>query len=148
MSKVTALFHIVFCTHLRRYTLPLDLREDVYRFIWNVVKQNNSRLVRIGGFSNHIHLLVDLHPGTRLTDLVRDIKAFTSKWLKRDSRFNQFEGWAKEYFAESVSVSSKDSVIGYINNQLEHHKVKDFDEELREIFKGANLPFDDRDLMA
>ncbi len=36
-----------------------------------------SAVTAINGIENHIHLLINLHPSVRLSDLVRDIKLST-----------------------------------------------------------------------
>ena len=146
MSKVTALYHIVFCTKRREPTIPLELKDDLYRVIWSIIKTSNSKLLRIGGISNHVHMLIDLHPTVTLSDLMRTIKANTSNWMKSDSRFNRFHGWAAEYFASTISPQSKDRVIKYIMTQEEHHLRKPFDQELNEIFTAALLQIHPNDL--
>ena len=139
MSKVTALYHIVFCTKRRQQTIPLPLKNDLYRFIWSIVNKSNSKLLRIGGISNHVHMLIDLHPMVNLSDLMRTIKANTSNWMKSDPRFSLFQGWASEYFASTIAPESKDRVIKYIMTQEEHHLRKPFDQELTEIIENASL---------
>lgn len=146
MSKVTALYHIVFCTKRREMTLPEELRDDVYRFIWNEIKKRHCKLLRIGGIANHIHLLVDLHPDESLSDLVKNIKANSSGWLRRDKRFANFDGWAKEYFAASVSPTARMAVIKYIMQQPEHHSHTALTGELQAIYAESGLVYDDRDM--
>ena len=70
MSKVVAYYHIVFCTKRREMTIPLQYKEDVYRFIWKIVSENKSKLIRIGGIQNHIHIFLDLHPTVALANIV------------------------------------------------------------------------------
>ncbi|MDE5749609.1 MAG: transposase [Duncaniella sp.] len=65
----------MFTTKNRISSLPLPLLDDVYRFIWNLLKENNCNLLRIGGISNHIHLLIDLHPSVSLATLINEIKS-------------------------------------------------------------------------
>ena len=47
MSKYTAYYHIVFCTKERKMTIPLELKEDIYRVIWKILTDNNCKLLRI-----------------------------------------------------------------------------------------------------
>lgn len=92
-------------------------------------------------------MLLDLHPDENLSALIRNIKANSSGWMHRDSRFVRFEGWAREYFAVSVSPIARNSVISYINSQPEHHKVHDFHKELKELYALAGLSYNDKDMM-
>lgn len=147
MSKIIALFHVVFCTRCRRMTIPLEYREDLYRFIWKECSDKfNSRLLRIGGIQNHVHMFVNLHPSIALADFIKNIKAHSSGWMARDSRFRDFDGWAKGYFAESVSARNKQGVIEYIINQESHHLSHDLDIELQSLHDMAGLELDNQDM--
>lgn len=74
MSRVNAIFHIVINTHNRQMTIRNDHREDLYRYIWKIIKNNDCVLYRINGLPNHLHILLDLKPTLALSDLVRQIK--------------------------------------------------------------------------
>ncbi|MDE6286511.1 MAG: IS200/IS605 family transposase [Muribaculaceae bacterium] len=139
MSKVTALYHIVFATKNRALSIPMELREELYRFIWHEIKTTGSTLYRIGGVSDHVHMLVNLHPSTSLADLMRDVKSHAAQWMKADARFTRFDGWAKEYYACSVSPQHKDAVIAYIISQPQHHAKINFANELNRMFEEAGL---------
>lgn len=146
MSKITAYFHIVFGTKKRKRTIPKEHREDLYRFIWSVISGLDCELVRIGGVSDHIHMLVNLNSSISLSELVRRIKAGSSGWMSSDSRFSLFEGWAAGYFASSVSPEHKEAVINYIRNQEEHHRFHTIEEELKSFCDWMGISFDERDL--
>ncbi len=127
-------------------TMPLPLLEDVFRFIWKETTDTKSRLVRIGGIQNHIHLLVDLHPTVALSDFVRTIKAHSSAWMRSDERFTHFNGWAKEYFAASASEKEAPAIINYIRGQREHHLGTDFVSELKQLCGDSGQTYDERDM--
>ncbi len=105
------------------------------------------RLIRIGGIENHIHMLIELHPDQKLTTLVRNVKANSSGWLRRDMRFVDFDGWATGYFAITVSPSGQQGVVDYISNQVEHHKGKSFKDELVRFHNVVGIEYDERDMM-
>lgn len=146
MSKVIAYYHIVFCTKNREMTIPLQLKEDLYRFIWKIITDKNCKLLRIGGIQNNIHILLDLHPNIALATLVQSIKGVSSGWLRQDGRITVFDGWAAGYFASSVSPEGKGSVIEYIKNQEEHHMDQGFDEELKGMHLASFMDYDERDM--
>ncbi|MCM1336627.1 MAG: IS200/IS605 family transposase [Candidatus Amulumruptor caecigallinarius] len=146
MSKVKALYHIVFCTKARKKTLSMDYLEDLHCFITKIIKDKGARLLRIGGVENHIHILIDLHPSLALSDLVRDMKSLSSLWLKADPRFPYFEGWGTEYYACAVSPAHQDAVVNYIMTQREHHCGIPFDDELIRLHSTAGIAYDDRNM--
>jgi REP element-mobilizing transposase RayT len=73
------LYHIVFCTYRRENTLPEEHHEELYRYIWGIIKKRNSVLYRMNGTENHIHILSDLHPGIALSDYIKEIKTATNR---------------------------------------------------------------------
>lgn len=146
MSKVKALYHVVFCTKHRQHSINPLHKEDLYRFIWKEITENKSRLLRVGGVENHVHMLIDLHPSVALSDLIQKIKSHSSIWMKTSGKYPKFLGWASEYYGCTISPEQQNVVIEYIKNQVAHHKGVDFDSELRNIHTYANLMYDERNL--
>ena len=146
MSKVTAYYHIVFCTKRREMTIPLQYKEDLFRYIWKIISTANCKLLRIGGIQNHVHILLGLHPKVALSTLMQSIKSLSSGWMVADERFKTFDRWAEGYFACSVSPKDKVGVIEYIKCQEMHHLVCDLDEEVKELYKAADIEYDERDM--
>ena len=113
-------YHIVFGTKSHTQTLPDEHCEELYKYIWGIIKNKNCKLYRINGCKEHLHLLTGLHPTLALANFVKDIKIASSVWLKQNSNFINFDGWAEGYGAFTVSHSDRDSVIKYIMSQKEH----------------------------
>ncbi len=144
MSAVTAIYHIVINTHRREMTLPLSSCDQLYRYIARVVQNSQSTLLAINGIENHIHLLVNLHPSVRLSDLVRDIKLSTSQWMKQNpDYFPQFRGWGKEYGAFTYALRDKEMVANYIKNQRAHHQRETFEDEYRKHLLNAGIEWNE-----
>ena len=133
MSKVSALFHIVFTTKDRKNTLVNRNVEELYRYLWNRLKYKGCYLYRIGGIENHVHLLVDVSPTISLSALVNDLKANSSAWLKASGSFPAFESWSRGYYAGSISFKDRDSVIEYIKSQRIHHLGQSCEVELESL---------------
>jgi REP element-mobilizing transposase RayT len=127
------LYHIVFRTKGSLKTLHLENSEELYKYIWGIVKGKNGVLYRINGMEDHIHILSDLHPTIALSDYLRDMKTASSIWLKESGKFPQFNGWADGYAAFTYAYRDKETIINYIKNQREHHKTISFEEELRKL---------------
>ena len=144
MSAVTAIYHIVINTHGREMTLPLTSCDRLYHYIGSVVTNSQSTLYAINGIENHIHLLINLHPSVRLSDLIRDIKLSTSQWIKQNKDvFPQFAGWGKEYGAFTYALRDKEMVENYIKRQREHHQRESFENEYRKHLTNAGIEWND-----
>jgi REP element-mobilizing transposase RayT len=138
------LYHIVFRTKNSRKTLSLEHNDKLYAYIMGIIKKKNCHLYRINGMQEHIHILSDLHPSMALADLMREIKTSSSVWLKQQSDFKKFEGWADGYAALTKSYHDKIRVLKYIKNQQDHHKTESFSNELRRLIEEEGIDIDER----
>ena len=129
------LYHIVFRTKYNIQAINQAHCEELYRYIWGVIKNKNSKLFQINGVEDHIHILSDLHPSIALADFIKDIKVSSSKWLKSNEKFPRFKGWAKGYCALTYSYKEKLYLSNYIKNQQNHHKRESFQDEINRLFK-------------
>lgn len=145
MSYVSLMYHIIIRTKASQPTLSLAHSDELYRYIWGIVKNKNCILHRINGVEDHIHLLVSVHPTIALSDFMRELKAETSKMLKKTTGFENFSGWGEGYAALTYSQKEKDIIIEYIKNQREHHKRSPFREEYELFLKEMGLALDERD---
>ena len=145
MSRVHSFHHIVFATARRQPSLNAKNREALFRFIWSELKNRKCTLIRVNGMSDHIHMLIDLHPSVALADLVRELKSKSSFWLKRCGMFPKFDSWNPEYFAESKGIAEIETVKNYIINQQEHHRARNFLEEIRSLHENAGLEWRSQD---
>lgn len=139
MSKTRSYHHIVFSPKFRRKVIALDRKERLYAYITKVIQNKKSTLVKINGMEDHIHILLDLHPTVALADMVKTIKQSSSKRLSETNYLPLFEGWASEYYACSVSPSHVEAVKGYIAGQQEHHKSKDYVNEVEDFVTKMGL---------
>ncbi len=138
--------HIVFSTQNRYPFLKTSaLRVRTYDYIASICRAQNCHAVIIGGTEDHIHLLVQLHKNMALSDFVEEIKKSCSKWIKTlgDHELKKFY-WQRGYAAFSVSQSQVERVKQYIQNQEEHHKKKNFQDELRKFLNQHGVNYDER----
>ena len=84
----------------------------------------------INGVEDHLHCLIKLPPLISLSKLVNDIKGESSHWVNKNNFLDIPFGWQDGYGAFSVSPQNIDFVRNYIKNQEEHHKDKNFDDEM------------------
>lgn len=145
MSTYTQiLYHIVFATKKRNPALRADRRQDLFRYIWGIIKNKKSHLYRLNGVEDHLHILTSLHPSVCLADFVKDMKVASSVWINRERVFPEFTRWQEGYGAFTLSLQEKDRVIEYIKGQEEHHNSLSYLDELRGLLKEAGVEFDER----
>ncbi|AZA86138.1 IS200/IS605 family transposase [Chryseobacterium shandongense] len=137
-------YQIVFSTKHRKPVLNIEHEDELYKYIWGIVKNKNCKLYRINGMPDHIHLFIDLHPSVSLSSLVKDIKVSTNLWIKQSGLFPDFEEWQSGYGAFTYSEREKDMIINYIKNQKEHHKTESFEDEYKNLLKFHGVEFDEK----
>ena len=145
MSKTQEYAHLVFGTKRREATINPEHRRDLYKFLYYLLKENGCYVYRINGMTDHVHILYDKSPTIATSDLVCIIKGTSSRWMKQSGLFPRFKGWAKEYFSASKGRSQLEGVISYIANQENHHRDKNFYEELREMYVEEGFEWNDND---
>lgn len=138
------LYHIVFCTKDRKQVLSENIRENLFRYIWGIVKSKGCVLYRINGMEDHIHLLSDLNPTLALSDYIRDIKRASSSWMKEQDVYCGFDGWADGYGAFTYAYRDKEMIMNYIRNQQIHHKKYSFIEEYKALLEEHHVVIDER----
>jgi REP element-mobilizing transposase RayT len=137
-------YHIVFSTKERQPVLRAERREDLFRYIWGILRNRESHSYRINGTDDHVHILSSLHPSVSLADLVRDVKAGSSLWIKKENVFRMFSHRQDGYAAFTHSKREIDGLIEYIKRQEEHHRRTTFVEEYRKLLEEAGIEFEER----
>jgi len=145
MSTYTQiLYQIVFSTKNREQTLVKLHREELYKYIWSILKNKQCHLYQINGVEDHLHILIHLHPSVSLASLIKDIKLSTGEFIKEQKLFPLFDGWQEGYGAFTYSFSQKNILIAYIKNQEEHHKNMSFWEEYVQLLREHSIAFEEK----
>ena len=138
------LYQIVFAPKNHEHTLVSGNRQELYKYIGGILNNKKCHLYRIGGISDHIHIVTHLHPSIALASLVKDIKVASSEYIKRDRLFPGFSGWQDGYGAFTYNIGEKNKLIEYVKNQEEHHKTKSFREEFIELLNEHGIIFNEK----
>jgi len=138
-TYATNLVHCVFSTKGRADTIPTELREHLYAYLFGIGKNLRIEILAMGGTANHIHLLIAVPAKRPLSEVVRDLKANSSRWMSgAGTRFS----WQEGFGAFSVSPSQTAVVKEYIRSQVEHHKKRNFEEEFVLLLKKSGIRYD------
>jgi putative transposase len=97
--------HVIFAVKRRESLITPKLRENLYAYITGITKKKDQKLISINGMPDHIHLLIGFKPDCNLSELIRDIKANSSKWINQnDFLKNKFE-WQSGFGAFTIGHS-------------------------------------------
>ena len=133
--------HIVFAVKRRQNLIPKQHKEALHQYITRIITNKKQTVIRINSMPDHIHILIGMTPDIALSDLVRDIKANSSKFINKNGWVvGRFE-WQAGFAAFSYSHSQLDTVVSYIKNQEKHHARLTFREEYLTFLKRFNVPY-------
>lgn len=135
---------IVFAVKGRQNLISKENREELHKFITGIVSNRGQKLFAVFAMPDHVHILVSIGPIIALSDLVRDIKAGSSKFINDKKWMNEKFSWQEGYGAFSYSKSGVDSVVKYILNQEEHHKIKSFKNEYLDFLEKFQIDYDSK----
>lgn len=133
--------HIVFAVKGRANLVSKQWKEKLYQYITGIISNKNQKLMVINGMPDHLHILVGLKPDCNFSDLVRDIKSNSSKWINEEQFVKGKFEWQTGFGAFSVSQSQVKIVVNYILNQEEHHKKKTFKDEYIEFLNAYQIDY-------
>ncbi len=130
---------VVFAVKGRENLIGKAWKEDLHKYIAGIIKGKEQKSIIVSGMPDHIHAFIGLKPSMSISDLVRDIKNNSSKWINDNRLIKGKFQWQEGYGAFSYSHSQIENVYNYILNQEEHHKIKTFREEYVEFLKKFEI---------
>ena len=134
-------FHIVFGMQGRVALIRPEFRTELYAYIGALIKEKGGVPIIVNGVSDHIHILLELPPSVSISDVMRFVKANSSRWMKE--RFGLPFAWQKGFGAFSVSRSVVPAVSRYILEQEKHHLSRDFQSEFKLLLEKNGVGFDE-----
>ena len=130
MSWVRIWVHVVFTTQRREPSLSSEIRRLLVEHIKQNCRAKGIFLDSLGGWVDHLHLLISLGREQDIAKVMMLIKGESAHWLNEQKLLRGKFKWQDDYFAISVAESQLDKVRAYIARQEEHHKATPFDKEL------------------
>src|SRR3989454_3407605 len=134
----------VFAVSERQSLIQPDFKEELYKYITGIVKNQGQKLISINGMSDHVHILIGLRPAMVLADLVREIKADSTNFINKNKWVRGRFNWQEGYGAFSYGHSQLDTIIRYIQNQERHHRRRSFKDEYLAWLKKYEIAFEER----
>lgn len=135
--------HLIWGTKNHELVILPSWRERLHAYLGGCIRALDAVPEAVGGVGDHVHLLVSLSPTHRLSDFVRDVKRQSSEWVHKEIGDKTFH-WQEGYGAFSVSKSTVEDVLKYIQGQEEHHRTRTFREEYVAFLVKHGVEYDER----
>jgi REP element-mobilizing transposase RayT len=136
--------HVVFAVEGRQNLIKPEHNNELQKYITGIVSAQKQKLIAVNNMPDHLHLLAGLRPDSSLSDLVRDVKANSSRFINEKRWVAGRFSWQEGFGAFSHSRSQLDAVIRYIENQQKHHAKKSFREEYVALLEKFGVDYDPR----
>ena len=146
MANTYTQIHIqtVFAVQNRQSLINKEWKDELYKYITGIIQNHNHKVLQINGMPDHIHILFGMRPTQSLSDLMKQVKQDSSKWINKKGFVNGKFSWQAGYGAFSYAKSEISNVIHYIKNQEVHHKSVSFQDEYLQLLNEFNIEFDER----
>lgn len=95
MSGNFSQIQIVFAVANRRKSLKTEWRKEVFKYMSSIITAKGQKSLIVNGVSYHVHILIGLKPSICLSDLVRDIKCNSSKFINERRLLPYKFAWQK-----------------------------------------------------
>ena len=134
----------VFAVKGRENLLQKPWKDEVFKYIAGIIKEKNQKAIIVNGVTDHVHVFVGLKPSMNISDLVRDIKNNSSKFINEQRFLKGKFSWQEGYGAFSYAHSQIESVYQYILRQEEHHMKKTFKEEYLDFLQKFKIDYSEK----
>lgn len=135
---------IVFAVKYRAAVLDKSWRNQVFAVIGNLINEANCKTIIVNGVEDHVHCFVSLKPVVSVSELMKTVKAKSSKYINDHQLTKERFEWQEGYGVFSYSQTHNDNVYHYIKNQEEHHKKQFFKDEYVGLLKEFNVSYDEQ----
>lgn len=135
--------HAVFSVKGRGNFIAKKWSDELFKYVTGTLKETKNYSLAVGGFKDHVHIFFELNPAISVSDVLKNVKAKSSKWINtKDFVAGKFE-WQSGYGAFTYSRSQRNDVIQYIMKQEEHHGKRSFKDEYLELLRRNEIKYED-----
>lgn len=137
-------YHVVYRTKDRHTLLPDNVFERLGAYIGATTRNLGGRLLAYGGMPDHIHLLISLGRDHTISNIMKELKASSSKWIHETFPDLRTFAWQAGYGVFTVSSSGIERVTSYIAHQRQHHARMSYREELIIFLKEYMVEYEEK----
>lgn len=134
----------VFAVKYRKAIIDKTWQSELFGVIGNLINETGCKTIIVNGVEDHVHCFIGLKPIISVSELMKTVKAKSSKFINDHLLTPERFEWQEGYGVFSYSQSQLDAVYKYIQNQEEHHKKQTFKEEYLAFLQKFKVPYDER----
>ncbi len=135
---------VIFAVKKRTGLIQNEWKDELYKYITGIIQKPGHKLLAINGMPDHLHVFFGMRPIQSLSDLMQNIKQDSSGWINRKKFIKEKFEWQEGFGAFSYSKSQASRVIGYVQNQENHHRKITFLDEYKKFLEKFEVDYDER----
>jgi REP element-mobilizing transposase RayT len=132
----------VFAVKYREAIIEKEWRPALLGVIGNLITETGCRTIIVNGVEDHIHCFFGLKPSIAISDVMKVVKAKSSKYINENQLTRSRFEWQVGYGVFSYSHSHIDNVYHYIKNQEKHHSTSSFQHEYLGLLEKFEIKHD------
>lgn len=134
----------VFAVKYRNAVIDKTWKNLLCGVIGNLINETKCKTIIINGVEDHVHCFVGLKPVVSISELMKTVKAKSSKYINDHNLTPKRFEWQEGYGVFSYRQRDVDAIYKYIQNQDEHHKIQTFRDEYPELLKEFQVEYDEQ----
>ncbi|PIE50783.1 MAG: transposase [Flavobacteriales bacterium] len=133
----------IFGVKYRKALIKKDFKKKLCAVIGNLINETGCRTIIVNGVEDHIHCFFALKTTLSLSDVMKSVKAKSSKWINDNHFLEERFEWQRGFGAFSYHQTMIDKVYRYVENQEEHHKTRTFKEEYTAMLQKFEVDYNE-----
>jgi len=73
--------HVIFSTKDREPRIDVEIRSELFAYLSGIVRNLKGQALLVNGTADHVHALIRIPPDLSVSDMMRTLKANSSKWV-------------------------------------------------------------------
>ena len=106
----------VFAVKFRKSLIRESIRVETQKYISGIISNQGHLVIAIYCMPDHCHILIGLNPKQSLSDLMRDVKASSSKWINEKGHTKTTFRWQEGFGAFTYELHSKKNIYTSLKN--------------------------------
>ena len=135
---------LVFAVKYSAAVLDKAWREKVQGVMGNLINETRYKSIIVNGVEDHMHCFVGLKPAVSVSELMKTVKAKSSKYINDHNLTKARFEWQEGYGVFSYRQRDVDMIYKYVQNQEEHHQEQTFRKEYLELLNEFQIEYDEQ----
>lgn len=113
-------YHVIWCPKYRRPVLINEIADRLKNLIFQKASELKADVIELEVMPDHVHLLIEINPQFGIHRLIKNIKGYTSRILRKEFKVLRTRIptlWTNSYCVITVGGAPLSIIKKYIENQ-------------------------------